>query len=135
MTSQTIKKSIKNLMTFWIDFLTDFGRILRAPTLNPTRWGRCFLRVRLSRPVANFHPTCDRKWSQNQCKIHPKTVPKSVQESDLFFYGFLTSKWSLGALLLEPKWPPRGLRKFDSKIIDFWCPGGGCPGRSGHISK
>ena len=103
MTSQTIQKSIRNLMFFWIDFSTDFGWILRAPTLNPTHWHRCFRRVRLSRPVANFHPKCARKWSQNQCKIHPKTVPKSVQESDQFFYRFFTSKWSLRPPILEPK--------------------------------
>ena len=127
MASKTIKKSIQNLMVFWIDFSMDFGWMLRAPTLNPTHWHRCFLRVRLSRPVANFHPKCARKWSQNQCKIHPKTVPKSVQESDLFFYGFLISKWSLRPLILEPKRSPNGFQKFNAKIIDFWGPGGSPP--------
>ena len=112
-------------MIFWIDFSTDFG--WRAPTLNPTHWHQCFLRVRLSRPVANFHPKCARKWSQDQCKIHPKMVPKSVQESDLFFYGFLTSKWSLRPLILEPKRSPNGFQKFNAKIIDFWGPGGPRP--------
>ena len=111
MASKTIKKSIQIVMVFWIDFSMDFGWMLRAPTLNPTHWHRCFLRVRLSRPVANFHPKCARKWSQNQCKIHPKTVPKSVQESDLFFYGFLTSKWSL-----RPHFGAKTMTKRLSKI-------------------
>ena len=130
MSSKTIQKSIRNLMFFWIDFSTDFGWILRAPTLNPTHWHRCFLRVRLSRPVANFHPKCARKWSQNQCKIHPKTVPKSVQESDLFFNRFLISKWRLRPIILEPKRSPKGFQKFNAKIIDFWGSGGPRPRKS-----
>ena len=111
MTSKTIQKSIRNLMFFWIDFSTDFEWILRAPTLNPTHWHRCFLRVRLPRLVAHFHPKCARNWSQNQCKIHPKTVPKSVQESDLSFYGFLAQNGVSG----PPFWSQNDDQKASKK--------------------
>ena len=127
MASKTIQKSIQNLMVFWIDFWTDFGWILRAPTLNPTHWHRCFLRVRLPRLVAHFHPNCAREWSQNQCKIHPKTVPKSVQESDLFFYGFLTSKWSLRPPFWSQSDHQKASKKLEAKTIGFWGSGGPRP--------